>query len=225
MEKIKVLLAEDEMALATIIKESLETRNFIVTIARDGEMALDLSTTQKFDVLVLDVMMPKKNGFEVLKEVRIWNKETPVIFLTSNAQTSDVVYGFKSGANDYLKKPFSMEELIVRIENLIYRLGQNLSSNVYKIGQYQFDLNKQSLRNNEESHGLTFMESKLLFLLIDEKENIVKRSTILIKVWGQDTFFNGRSLDVFITKLRKKLASDPNIKIINVRSHGYKITY
>lgn len=225
MDKIKALLAEDEISLATIVKESLETRNFEVTVASDGKEVLEIYHKGGFDILILDVMMPEKDGFTVTQEIRQENKTIPIIMLTSKSQTSDVVAGFKNGANDYLKKPFSIEELIVRIESLVGRkVEKNLNKNV-KIGVYDFDFSKQTISNSYELYNLTFMEAQLLLMLVENKNDIVDRSTILKKIWGSDTFFNGRSLDVFITKIRKKLSNDPNIQIINSRGHGYKIAF
>lgn len=225
MDKIRMLLAEDETALANIVKESLETRNFEVTVCDNGKDALTIYQKNKFDVLVLDVMMPEKDGFTLTREIRQENKSIPIIMLTSKSQTADVVYGFKNGANDYLKKPFSIEELIVRIESLLGRQNQNVEKKKFRLGTYEFDFSKQTLKFKNEVHALTFMEAKLLLMLIENKNEIVDRSAILINIWGSDTFFNGRSLDVFITKLRKKLSSDPTVKIINSRGHGYKIVY
>ncbi len=225
MNKIKVLLAEDETALATIVKESLETRNIEVMIAENGKEAFKLYQEHIFDVLVFDVMMPEKDGFTLTKEIRQENKSIPIIMLTSKSQTSDVVFGFKNGANDYIKKPFSIEELIVRIESLLGRQKPNNENKQFQIGTYVFDFSKQTLQCNNEVHTLTFMEAKLLLMLLENKNEIVDRSLILKNIWGSDTFFNGRSLDVFITKTRKKLSSDPSVTIINSRGHGYKIVY
>jgi DNA-binding response OmpR family regulator len=225
MDQIRVLLAEDEDALATIIKESLETKSMEVSVARNGKEALDLFHKRNFDILLLDVMMPEKDGFTVTKEIRQENKWIPIIMLTSKSQTTDVIFGFKNGANDYVRKPFSIEELIVRIESLLGRQNQNSNYKPIKIGSYEFDFPKQLLVHKDELHSLTFMEAKLLLLLINNKNNILDRTVILKEIWGSDTFYSGRSMDVFITKLRKKLASDPDIQIINSRGHGYKITY
>ena len=221
--KIKILLAEDEPALALIIKESLETRNFEVMHCINGEVAFDAFTKQKFDLLVLDVMMPKKDGFSMAKDVRKIDKIIPIIFLTAKSQTQDVVEGFNIGGNDYLKKPFSMEELIIRIHSLLGRINFNKMEQKVAIGSYLFDFTKQTLHFNELIITLTHREAELLFLLIENKNEILDRSIVLKKIWGNDDFFNGRSLDVFITKLRKKLNLDPNIQIINVRGQGYKL--
>ena len=221
--KIKLILAEDEPALALIIKESLETRNFEVLHCKDGEEALAAFTKSKVDILVLDVMMPKKDGFSVAKDVRKMDKKIPIIFLTAKSQTQDVVEGFTSGGNDYLKKPFSMEELIVRIHALLGRINPHKAEEKIELGNYTFDFTKQTLHLDELIITLTHREAELLSLLIENKNEILDRSIVLKKIWGTDDFFNGRSMDVFITKLRKKLNLDPNIQIINVRGQGYKL--
>ena len=221
--KIKLILAEDEPALALIIKESLETRNFEVLHCKDGEEALAAFTKSKVEILILDVMMPKKDGFSVAKDVRKMDKKIPIIFLTAKSQTQDVVEGFTSGGNDYLKKPFSMEELIVRIHALLGRINPDKAEEKIELGNYTFDFTKQTLHLDELIINLTHREAELLSLLIENKNEILDRSIVLKKIWGTDDFFNGRSMDVFITKLRKKLNLDPNIQIINVRGQGYKL--
>lgn len=221
-EKIKIILAEDEPALAQIIKESLETRDFQVILCKDGEEAFSEFLKNKPDILVLDVMMPKKDGFTLAQEIRKTDKKTPIIFLTAKSQTQDVVDGFHFGGNDYLKKPFSMEELIVRIHALLNRITTK-TDEVFEIGNYTFNSVKQTLHHAENSISLTHREASLLQLLLENKNEILDRSIILKKIWGDDDFFNGRSMDVFITKLRKKLSLDPNIQIINIRNQGYKL--
>ena len=223
MSKIKVLLAEDEASLGMIVKESLETRDFIVFHAENGEDALKIYQKEKPDILVLDVMMPKKDGFTLAKEIRQENKRIPIIFLTAKSQTSDVLEGFNHGGNDYLKKPFSMEELIIRIKSLLNRI--ELESNIenIKIGAYSFNLTKQILELETISEQLTHREAQLLFYLYEKKNQVLDRTFILNKLWGNDDFFNARSMDVFISKLRKKLKKDENIKIINIRGFGYKL--
>lgn len=221
--KIKVLLAEDEPALALIIKESLETRNFIVLPCKNGQEAFDVFVSEHPDILVLDVMMPVKDGFSLAKDVRKMDKKVPIIFLTAKSQTQDVVEGFTIGGNDYLKKPFSMEELIVRIHSLLGRISSEKKNEQIYIGKYLFDAVKQTLSYNNTLETLTYRETALLELLIENKNEIIDRSIILKKIWGDDDFFNGRSLDVFITKLRKKVSLDSSIQIINIRSQGYKL--
>lgn len=224
-EKIKLLLAEDEAALGQIIKESLETRDFEVILCDNGEKAFEKYQSEQPELLVLDVMMPKKDGFTLAKDVRAIDDAIPIIFLTAKSQTADVVEGFSIGGNDYLKKPFSMEELIVRIHNLLNRTKVQKTAESLVIGNYTFDFPKQQLRfKDEEAVQLTHRESHLLFHLIKNKNQVLDRSLILNKLWGTDDFFSARSMDVFITKLRKKLKKDERIQIINVRGYGYKLT-
>jgi DNA-binding response OmpR family regulator len=176
---------------------------------------------------VLDVMMPKKDGFTLAKEIRAENTTIPIIFLTAKSQTSDVVEGFNLGGNDYLKKPFSMEELIVRIKALLNRTSsENNNNETITLGNFIFNLKKQTLQHKKQSiQNLTHREANLLYYLIKNKNQVLERSFILKKLWGNDDFFNARSMDVFITKLRKKLKEDPSIQIINVRGFGYKLIY
>ncbi len=222
---IKILLAEDEPSLGQIIKESLETRNFEVLLCANGEEAYKVYKTENPLLLVLDVMMPKKDGFTLAKEIREENQDIPIIFLTAKSQTEDVVEGFSLGGNDYLKKPFSMEELIVRINALLKRGKDELNDGPIKIGNYIFNLKKQTLEIATEIENLTHREAHLLYYLIKNKNQVLERSFILKKLWGDDDFFNARSMDVFITKLRKKLKEDTAIQIINVRGYGYKLIY
>ncbi|PQJ80585.1 response regulator transcription factor [Polaribacter porphyrae] len=223
MKKVKVLLAEDEASLGMIVRESLETRDFIVFHAENGEEALELYRLEKPDILVLDVMMPKKDGFTLAKEVRQENKRIPIIFLTAKSQTSDVLEGFNHGGNDYLKKPFSMEELIVRIKALLDRVELKTNLESIKVGEYSFNLTKQTLTYLDNIEQLTHREAQLLFYLFEKKNEVLDRTFILKKLWGNDDFFSARSMDVFISKLRKKLKKDTAIKILNVRGFGYKL--
>jgi len=221
---IKVVLAEDEPSLGQIVKESLETRDFKVFLAKDGHEAYEYYKNESPAILVLDVMMPNKDGFTLAKEIREENSSIPIIFLTAKSQTKDVLDGFQHGGNDYLKKPFSMEELIVRIHALLDRVSLKKDHQKILIGDYTFNYTKQILHYSEESVLLTHKESELLFHLHEKKNEILDRTFILKKLWGDDDFFNARSMDVFISKLRKKLAKDTNVQIINVRGFGYKLT-
>ncbi len=216
-------MAEDEASLGMIIKESLETRNFEVALCEDGEQALRAYRRYDPDLLVLDVMMPKKDGFTLAQEIRKENPSIPIIFLTAKSQTKDVVEGFEHGGNDYLKKPFSMEELIVRINALLNRISLQHNLEDITIGKFRFNSIKQLLLLGNEETILTHRESQLLYHLAQKKNLILDRSTILKTLWGDDDFFNARSMDVFITKLRKKLKPDPEVQIINVRGYGYKL--
>jgi DNA-binding response OmpR family regulator len=222
-EKIKILLAEDEPALGTIIKESLETRGFDVIFCENGEQALECYKKQLPQLLVLDVMMPKKDGFSLAKEIRKTNENIPIIFLTSKSRTEDVVEGFGIGGNDYLKKPFSMEELIVRMHALLDRKRKRESSEEIPIGKYLFSFSKQKLLFGATETLLTHREAQLLFQLSENRNEVTDRSMILNQLWGNDDFFNARSMDVFISKLRKKLAEDHTIEILNIRGYGYKL--
>lgn len=223
-EKVTILLAEDEPALGQIIKDSLETRNFNVLLCTDGEIALRTYKEKDPKLLVLDVMMPKKDGFAVAKEIRKENDEVPILFLTAKSQTKDVVEGFTIGGNDYVKKPFSIEELIVRINSLLQRTNLQKTIEIIQLGDYTFDFRRQLLQfKDEEEVQLTHREAHLLFHLHKNRNEVLDRSIILNKLWGNDDIFSSRSMDVFITKLRKKLKQDPNIQILNVRGFGYKL--
>ena len=221
---VNILLAEDEPSLGQIIKESLETRNFKVFLAENGEEASEIYKKEVIDVLVLDVMMPKKDGFTLAKEIRFENNAIPIIFLTAKSQTKDVVEGFSVGGNDYLKRPFSMEELIVRVNSLLSRSKVHNTITFSEIGGYSFDFPKQTLQYlTHEKVSLTHREAHLLHHLLQNKNQVLDRSKVLKELWGDDDFFNARSMDVFITKLRKKLKQDDTIQIVNVRGFGYKL--
>lgn len=223
-EHIHILLAEDEPALGLIIKESLETRGFQVTHCVNGTQAYQSFKKIVPHIAVLDVMMPELDGFSLAKKIRVLNDEMPILFLTAKSQTKDVLEGFNVGGNDYLKKPFSMEELIVRIHNLLSRQQTQQTADRYQIGNYIFNFPQQRLSfKNEESVKLTHREAHLLYHLIEKKNQVLDRTMILKKLWGNDDFFSGRSMDVFISKLRKKLSQDTAIEIVNVRGYGYKL--
>jgi len=223
-EMISIILAEDEPSLGQIIKESLETRDFKVYWAKDGNEASEIYKKETIDLLVLDVMMPHKDGFTLAKEIRLENEEIPIIFLTAKSQTKDVVEGFSIGGNDYLKKPFSMEELIVRIHNLLNRSKFQKTTPLVTIGEYHFDFPKQTLQFQKLAPvKLTHREAHLLYHLLQQKNQVLDRSFVLKELWGNDDFFNARSMDVFITKLRKKLQQDTTVQIMNVRGYGYKL--
>ena len=220
-----ILLAEDEVSLGMIVQESLASRGFKVTLCADGEEAKKSFLETKPDLLVLDVMMPKLDGFSLVKELRKVDQFVPIIFLTAKSRTEDVVEGFGYGANDYDKKPFSMEELIVRINALLTRQHEQKQSDSSMIGTYSFDFKKQLLIHATSGldQQLTHRESELLHLLSQNRNQLTDRKIILEALWGSDDFFNARSMDVFITKLRKKLSQDSSIQILNVRGYGYKL--
>ena len=230
MKKVRVLLAEDELALAHIVRESLEERNFDVVICGNGAVALQEYEKRRPDILVLDIMMPIKDGFAVANKVRLTDKQTPIIFLTARSQAKDVVAGFEAGANDYLKKPFSVEELIVRIQVLLSK-GRLLTAvpeasvEVFSIASLIFNSQKNFITQGVQIITLTSRESEILKLLCQHKQETLKREVLLKTLWGNDSFFSARSLDVFITKLRKHLSVDPEVQIINVRGVGYKLVF
>lgn len=222
---MKILYVEDELFLAKIVKESLETRGYNVTMESDGDKVLQTFKRIGPDVCVLDVMLPNKDGFTIAEEIRQVNSQVPIIFLTAKTQTVDLVKGFSTGGNDYIRKPFSMEELIVRIENAMRFKKEGKparNSDEIKIGKYQFHLNRQTLSNNGEERKLSFRESELLKLLYENREKIIDRKDILTLLWGNDSFFNSRNLDVYITKLRSYLKEDESLEIITIKGIGYR---
>ncbi len=226
--KINVLLVEDEQTLAMIIKDTLEGQEFVIHTACDGEEGLRMFYDLRPQVVVADVMMPKMDGFEMVRQIRRTDKRTPVLFLTARSAISDVVEGFELGANDYLKKPFGMQELIVRIKALAGRAFINsveeATTETFEIGDYFFNSRTQKLRylsGNEIE--LSNRESEILRHLCSNSNQVVHARELLLELWGDDSFYNNRSLHVFITKLRHKLNRDERLRIINVRSIGYKL--
>ena len=225
MSKLKVLYVEDELFLGKIVRESLETRGYEVIMESDGAKVLESFTKNAPDICVLDVMLPNKDGFTIADEIRELNEDVPIIFLTAKTQTEDVVKGFQLGGNDYIRKPFSMEELIVRIQNLVQKKRENHSkivNDTVRIGNYQFQLNRQVLSNEKEERKLSYRESELLKLLYENRDKIIDRKEILTLLWGNDSFFNSRNLDVYITKLRSYLRNDPSLEIITIKGIGYR---
>ena len=224
MNKVKLLLVEDELTLAQIIKESLETRDFVVLHAQNGEEALQMYQENSPDILVVDIMMPVKDGLTLTKEIRSIDSQTPIIFLTAKSQPQDVVTGFDTGGNDYLKKPFSIEELIARIKNLVNRKPGHDNMHELILGEYKFNPNNQTLQFKEDQiDTLTSRESQLLLFLAQNRNQIVERNTVLDLMWTNNDFYSSRSMDVFISKLRKLLSKDKTLKILNVRGIGYKL--
>lgn len=228
-ETINILLAEDERTLAMIIKDTLDGQGFHVTVADDGEQALRLFNDHKPDVLVADVMMPRMDGYELVRRIRKSDQQTPVIFLTARSAVGDVVHGFEMGANDYLKKPFGMQELIVRIKALLGRActvtQQPVEAERFTIGQYLFDAVIQRLTHVPTGNRteLSYRESEILRRLCLHPSEVVTSQSLLLELWGDDSFFNNKSLHVFITKLRHRLGQDPSLRIVNVRGIGYKL--
>lgn len=223
--KIKVLLAEDDENLGMLLKEYLKARNFDAELFVNGEKALRSIERNTYDICVLDVMMPVMDGFTVAKEIKKLKKETPIIFLTAKSLKEDVLEGFAIGADDYLTKPFSMEELIFRIEAILRRTKNNLNStvSVFKLAGYSFDSEKQTLTWGDRVQKLTTKESDLLKLLCQNKNAVLERNYALKSIWMDDNYFNARSMDVYITKLRKYLKDEPGIQILNIHGKGFKM--
>ena len=223
MKKVKVLYVEDEIFLGKIVSETLQTRGFEVFMESDGGQAVKRFEETSPDVCLLDIMLPNKDGFDIADEIRNINTQVPIIFLSAKSAAEDVVNGFKLGGNDYIRKPFSMEELIVRIENVL-RQGAvpETNSEEVKIGQYKFHIRRQLLLHGEAERKLSYRESELLKLLYINRNVIVERKEILNLLWGSDSFFNSRNLDVYVTKLRSYLKLDPAIQIITIKGIGYR---
>ena len=222
---IKILYAEDELFLGKIVKETLETRGFEVIMESDGADVVRSFEGEQPDICILDVMLPNKSGFEIAEDIRKLNDDVPIIFLTAKTQTEDVVQGFKLGANDYVRKPFSMEELIVRIENALRVRKEEpiiLAGDTIMLGKYQFHLNKQVLAIGKEERKLSYRESELLKYLYVHRESVIDRRDLLNHIWGNDSFFNSRNLDVYITKIRSYLKEDPSLEIITIKGVGYR---
>ncbi len=221
----KILYAEDELFLGKIVKESLESRGFQVIMEADGNKVLSHFTQQNPQVCILDIMLPNKDGFAIAEEIRNINKEVPIIFLTAKTQVADLVKGFKAGGNDYIRKPFSIEELIVRIEYVLKQqkdgTGSEINASV-KIGAYHFQSNHQLLKHESEEKKLSFRETELLKILYINRDRIIDRRDILNLLWGNDNFFNSRNLDVYITKLRSYLKKDSSLQIITIKGIGYR---
>jgi len=222
---MKIFYVEDELFLGKIVKESLESRGFEVVMESDGGKAIETFKKAVPDVCVLDIMLPNKDGFAIADEIRELNEDVPIIFLTAKTQTADVVKGFTLGANDYIRKPFSMEELIVRIQHVLRQKAgapQKIVGDTVIIGKYNFQLNRQLLSNGKDDRKLSYRENELLRLLYENRDKIIERKEILNLLWGNDSFFNSRNLDVYITKLRSYLREDPSLEIITIKGIGYR---
>ncbi len=225
---INILFAEDDPNLSMILKDFLEMLNYKVDHAENGEECIRLYKNNKYDLILLDVMMPKKDGFTVAKEIRETDKETPIVFLTAKNQKEERIKGFKEGCDDYITKPFSTDELNLRIQAILRRcmVGENSeqqSTHIYKFGKFTLDAKNMLLTWDKGERSLTRKESALLELLCKNKNNLLPREVALEVVWGKNDYFIGRSMDVFITKLRKYLKPDPTISISNVHGIGFKL--
>jgi len=223
--KVRILLAEDDENLGMLLREYLQARNFEADLFGDGEKAFRSFEKNHYDICILDIMMPVKDGFTLAKEIRMINSDIPIIFLTAKSMKEDVIEGFRIGADDYITKPFSMEELIFRIEAILRRTKNEGADKqtVFKLGNYTFDSSRQLLLRGTEERKLTTKESELLRLLCLNKNRILERNFALKSIWMDDTYFNARSMDVYITKLRKYLKDDPAVQIMNIHGKGYKL--
>jgi len=225
MLKTSILLAEDDENLGVLLKEYLKAKNFDVQWFTDGEKSFKSFMNNHFDLCILDIMMPVKDGLTLAKEIRAINDKVPIIFLTAKSMKEDVLEGFKAGADDYISKPFSMEELLYRIEAILRRSGKNdeKNKNTFTIGKYHFDAIKQILSIGDTQHKLTTKESELLKLLCLNKNNVLERNFALKTIWVDDNYFNARSMDVYIAKLRKLLKDDPSLQILNIHGKGFRL--
>ena len=227
MSKIKILIVEDDPNLGKILFEYLDAKNFDISLAIDGEEGLEKFLNNTWDLLLLDVMMPKKDGFSLAKDIRKVDQDIPIIFLTAKSQKDNIIKAFKLGADDYLTKPFSIEELLVRIEAILKRVPEKdikELSDEFNLGSYTYIHNQNLLIDKDKKKfSLTTKENELLKLFCLNINNKVERNAALIKIWGDDSYYNARSMDVYIAKLRKYLKSDPDIEIKTIHGHGFKL--
>ncbi|GAB5523010.1 MAG: response regulator transcription factor [Roseivirga sp.] len=228
MSNKKILLVEDELSLAMVVSDNLQSAGYRVTHARNGEEGLRTFFIIEPDLVILDVMMPKADGYTVAQSIRETDRSTPILFLTAKVQTKDVIRGFESGGNDYIRKPFSIEELLIRIkvmlnENRLLEKPKPKGKDTFQLGDYEFDSRKSELFFSGTRKKLTYRESDLLKLFCQNQDETLNKKTLLLKVWQDDSFINSRSLDVFVSRLRKYLKQDPRVQIINIRGVGYKL--
>ena len=223
---LKILVVEDDQNLGNLLKEYLIAKGYTTTLCINGEEGYTAFSKEHFDFLILDVMMPIKDGFSLAKDIRKVDNKVPILFLTAKSMKEDTLEGFKAGADDYMTKPFSMEELLVRMDAILRRSGaskKTLEKEIQTIGNYQYDYQKQLLVIEGNAQKLTTKENELLKLLIENTNEVLDRNEALKKVWGDDNYFSGRSMDVYITKIRKHLKQDDSVQIINVHGKGFKL--
>ncbi len=228
-KNFKLLLVEDDEALRFIVKDNLEQNNYDVEVAEDGQIALELFEKNDFDLIILDVMLPKIDGFQVAERIRKANQQVPIIFLTARSMNEDKITGLTIGGDDYIPKPFSMEELLLKIKIFLKRsqsqpVANGSSIRTIEIGAFIFHPEELTLSINGEARNLTLKEAELILLFAENQNKVLSRNDILKKVWGSDDYFLGRSLDVFISRLRKYFKNDPNVKIINLHGIGFRFS-
>jgi len=223
----RLLLAEDDRNLGNILKNYLDAKGYATTLCVNGQEAIDVFNRKEFDFCILDIMMPVKDGFAVATEIRAVNKKIPILFLTAKTLQEDKLKGFEIGADDYITKPFSMEELLLRLHAILRRTDEPAktmtSDNVFTLGKYTFDYNRQTLISRNKEQKLTSKEAGLLRLLCTHANEVLDRSTALNEIWNDDSYFNARSMDVYIVKLRKYLKDDPHVELLNVHGVGFKL--
>ncbi len=223
---IKILLTEDDPNLGILLQEYLEAKGYQTDLAKNGEEGLRFFFDKQYDLCILDVMMPKKDGFSLAKEIRMKDAQIPIIFLTAKSMQEDTIQGFKAGADDYMTKPFSMEELLLRMKAILRRIHKQELENpifLYEIGKYIFNAQQHTLQIEDKISKLTTKEAELLKLLCQNKNQAVNRSFALKLIWGDDSYFNARSMDVYVTKLRKHLREDTSIQLMNMHGEGFKL--
>ena len=225
IEKARIMLCEDDENLGMLLREYLEAKNYNVDLCVDGEAGFNAYQTNKYDLCILDVMMPKMDGFTLAYKIREMNADVPFMFLTAKTMKDDVKQGFELGADDYITKPFSMEEVVFRIEAILRRVKgkKNTNSSIFQIGKFAFDSKKQTLSYDNIVEKLTTKESDLLKLLASKQNELLQRDYALRAIWVDNNYYNARSMDVYITKLRKLLKADPNVELLNVHGKGYKL--
>lgn len=225
---LRLLVVEDDPNLGSLLTEYLVAKGYSVELQKDGQQGFDAYKRGGHDLLLLDVMMPVKDGLTLAREIRNENTQVPIIFLTAKSMRQDAINGFLSGADDYINKPFLMEELQLRIHAVLRRVHgvaeKEAPPSHYEIGKYTFDVRKQTLTLDEEQRKLTTKETELLRMLCVHRNGVLQRSEALREIWGDDSYFNGRSMDVYIAKLRKYFLSDPGVEIVNVHGKGFRLT-
>lgn len=224
--KAHLLYVEDDESLSFVTRDNLELQGYKVTYCADGKTAMEIIRKEEFDLCILDVMLPEVDGFTIAQEIRKFNTDVPIIFLTAKSLKEDRIHGLRIGADDYLTKPFSIEELILKVEIFLKRhkiTAVQANDTDFKVGRFDFDYKNLTLKNGEELRRLTQKEAELLFFFLQNQNEVIKRSDILEKLWGEDDYFMGRSLDVFISRLRKYLKSDDSLKIENIHGVGFKL--
>src|SRR5215216_4204495 len=226
-KKAKILLCEDDTNLGSVLKNYLELNDYDVTLERDGRLGLAAFQREQFELCLLDVMMPNMDGFTLAEEIRDINPDVPLFFLSAKTMKEDIIQGYKLGADDYITKPFDSEVLLHKIKAILKRNQElhdkNHAQIEFQIGSYHFNSKLRTLKHGDESHTLSPKENELLLMLSEYKNDLLPRETALKRIWGSDTYFNGRSMDVYIAKLRKYLKEDSSVEIVNIHGNGFRL--